>query len=77
MISTSKVEILLSSLDPDPKSFVPSKSVKCSSVFSCCVKEVFVLLENKKSKVFIPINLLAEPKPEFLKRVYLRFLVVG
>ena len=46
------------------KSFVPSKKVTWSSVFSCVVKERSVLLFLKNFKEFNPINLLADPNPE-------------
>ena len=65
--STSNVPILLSSWNPGAKSFVPLKNVMCTSVFSCCVKEVSAILFDKKFKVSIPKNLLAEPKPEAFK----------
>jgi hypothetical protein len=45
MLSISKVDMLLSSLDPELKSFVPSKKVKCNSVFFLYVlREAFMLL---------------------------------
>ena len=62
--SISNVPILLSSYSPGAKSLVPSKKVICNSVFSCWSKLSSALLEAKKLKESIPINLLAEPKEE-------------
>ena len=61
-LSTSKVDILLSSNEPELKSLVPSKNVTWSSVLSCISNVVSSLLLDKNWRVSTPINLLAELK---------------
>ena len=66
-LSTSKVLILLSSLNPGAKFLVPSTNVIYNSVFSWSIEALILCLSNY-SKVSCPINLLADPNPEPPKR---------
>ena len=61
-LSTSNVDILLTSKETELKSYVPSKKVTWSSVLSCSSKLVSSLLFAKNCNVSTPINLLADPK---------------